>query len=101
MPKQIATAEEFDAEIKSGKVLVDLFATWCGPCKMLSPIVDAVAEESDGSYKVGKVNVDEEGELAMQFGIASIPTLLVFKGGELVNKSVGLIQKDQVLALLK
>ncbi len=82
-------------------VLVDFWASWCGPCKMLSPVVDEVASESDGSYKVGKVNVDEEGELAMQFGIASIPTLLVFSGGELVNKSVGLITKDEILDLLK
>lgn len=81
-------------------VLVDFWATWCGPCKMLSPIVDEVRKELDGKVVVGKVNVDEQQELAMQFGVMSIPTLLVFNNGELVKKSIGFIPKAQVLALL-
>ena len=72
-------------------VLVDFWASWCGPCKMLSPLVDALAETRKDSLAVGKVNVDEAGDLAMRFGVQSIPTLLLFKDGELIDKSVGYI----------
>ena len=82
-----------------GTVLVDFWATWCGPCRMLSPIVDEVAEERT-DVKVGKVNVDEQPELASQFGVMSIPTLLVFRDGKLVNQAVGARPKAGVLALL-
>lgn len=96
------TTENFDQEVlKSDKpVLLDLWASWCGPCKMLSPIVDQVASEND-DIKVGKVNVDDQEELAAKFGVTAIPTLLVFKDGKLVNQSVGFIPKDKVLALVK
>ena len=77
-------------------VLVDFWAAWCGPCRMLSPIVDAVSEEIEG-IKVGKVNVDEEGELAAQFGISSIPCLILFKDGKEANRSVGMIPKEKVI----
>ena len=77
----------------------DFWATWCGPCRMLSPIVDEVAEERT-DVKVGKVNVDEQPELASQFGVMSIPTLLVFRDGKLVNQAVGARPKAGVLALL-
>lgn len=92
---------EFDREVlqDSGTVLVDFWATWCGPCRMLSPIVDEVAEERT-DVKVGKVNVDEQPELASQFGVMSIPTLLVFRDGKLVNQAVGARPKAGVLALL-
>ncbi len=80
-------------------VLIDFWATWCGPCRMLSPIVDEVAEETD-SVKVCKVNVDEEAQLASMFGIEVIPTLIVIKDGKTVNKSVGYIDKEQVLELI-
>ena len=92
---------EFDREVlqDSGTVLVDFWATWCGPCRMLSPIVDEVAEERT-DVKVGKVNVDEQPELASQFGVMSIPTLLVFRDGKLVNQAVGARPKAAVLALL-
>ena len=93
---------DFETEVlKSDKtVLVDFWAVWCGPCRMLSPVVDQVAEENP-YIKVCKVNVDEEQQLAIKYGVMSIPTLLVFKGGELVNQSVGVIPKEEVLNLIK
>lgn len=93
---------DFETEVlKSDKtVLVDFWAVWCGPCRMLSPVVDQVAEENP-DIKVCKVNVDEEQQLAIKHGVMSIPTLLVFKGGELVNQSVGVIPKEEVLNLIK
>ena len=97
----VITKENFDSEVlkAEGTVLVDFWATWCGPCRMLSPIVDEVESEHP-DVKVGKINVDEQPELAQQFGIMSIPTLLVFKNGEKVQESVGLIPKEKVEALL-
>ncbi|MDD7266726.1 MAG: thioredoxin [Lachnospiraceae bacterium] len=83
-----------------GPVLVDFWASWCGPCKMLSPLVDEVAAETAGKAVVGKVNVDEQPELAQKFGVMSIPTLLVFNKGEVVQTSVGAVPKAKILALL-
>ena len=80
-------------------VLLDFWASWCGPCRMVSPIVDEIAAER-GDIKVGKVNVDEERELAGQFGVMSIPTLVVIKGGKVVNQMVGARSKSQILAML-
>ncbi len=96
------TKENFDSEVlKSDKtVLLDFYADWCGPCKMMSPLVDEIAEEHP-EFKVGKVNVDEQQELAEEFGVMSIPTLLVFKNGKLAQTSVGAIPKGQILNLLK
>ena len=97
----VITKENFDSEVlkAEGTVLVDFWATWCGPCRMLSPIVDEVASERT-DVKVGKINVDEQGELAMQFRIVSIPTLIVMKDGKVVEQAVGLIPKEKVEALL-
>ena len=80
-------------------VLLDFWASWCGPCRMVSPIVDEIAAER-GDIKVGKVNVDEQPELAGQFGVMSIPTLVVMKGGKVVNQMVGARPKSQILAML-
>ena len=95
------TKENFEAEIiKSGKIaLIDFWASWCGPCKMIAPIVEEVAEECLDII-VGKVNVDEQPELANLFGITSIPTLAVVKDGKLVGQAVGYRQKEEILELL-
>ena len=86
--------------IRSDKpVLLDFWAPWCGPCRMVSPILDEIAQERS-DIKVGKVNVDEQPELAGQFGIMSIPTLVVMKNGKVVNQALGARPKDQILALL-
>ncbi|MBR4144181.1 MAG: thioredoxin [Lachnospiraceae bacterium] len=95
------TKDNFDEIRNSGKtVLLDFYADWCGPCKMVSPIVDQIAEEYP-EYVVGKINVDDEDELSEDFGVMSIPTLVVLKGGEVAQKSVGVIPKDKILELLK
>ncbi len=94
-------SQNFEEEvIKSEKpVLIDFYADWCGPCKMLSPIIDEIAEENS-EIKVVKVNVDDSQDLAMKYQVMSIPTLVVIKNGEEVNRSVGLIDKSQVLNLI-
>ena len=95
------TKENFEQEVlQSAKpVLLDFWASWCGPCRMLSPVVDEVAEERT-EVKVGKVNVDEQPDLAGEFGVMSIPTLLVFEQGKLVRQAVGARPKASVLELL-
>ena len=95
------TSENFEAEVlkESKTVLIDFLASWCGPCRMLSPVVDQIAEERQ-DIKVCKVNIDEQPELAQKFGIMSIPTLLVFRDGKQVNSSVGVRPKQDILNLL-
>ena len=96
------TSQNFEEEVIRSEipVLVDFWATWCGPCRMLGPIIAEIAEESEGKIKVGKVNVDEEGELAAKFGIMSIPTVMVFKNGEVSATSIGYKPKEAILALI-
>lgn len=95
------TKDSFAQEVLSSdkKVLVDFWASWCGPCRMLSPVVDQVAEERT-DIKVCKINIDEEQELAVEYGVMSIPTLMVFEKGKPVNTSVGVVPKAKILELL-
>ena len=94
------TKKNFEEEVINSKlpVLVDFWATWCGPCMMLAPTVQELADQYEGKLKVGKVNVDEEEALAVKFKIMSIPTLLIFKGGEIVEQSIGYRQKEELCA---
>ena len=96
------TQENFEAEVMEAKgtVLVDFWAAWCGPCQMLSPVVDEVAEALT-DVKVGKVNIDEQPDLAAQFDVMSIPTLMVFKDGQEVEQSVGVIPKESILKMVQ
>ena len=89
MPVLHPTAEEFESLIGSGAALVDFYADWCGPCKMLAPVIDKLSEEYDGRLKVVKVNVDEERELASRFEVASIPSVVILKDGEQKAFEVG------------
>ena len=101
--EKILTTENFE-EIVMGAdvpVLVDFWATWCGPCMMLAPTVEEIAKENEGSLIVGKVNVDDQPALAAQFGIASIPTLLLFKDGQLVDTMIGLRSKADIEKMFK
>ncbi len=96
------TKENFDAEVLSASVpvLVDFWAPWCGPCKMVGPVMDQLAQEFDAKAKIAKVNVDEEGALALRFEVMSIPTVFVFQNGEIVEKAVGAYPKDHYEDLL-
>lgn len=96
------TNKNFDQEVLASDkpVLVDFWATWCGPCRMLAPIIEEIAE-SRSDVKVGKVNVDEEGELAVRFGISSIPTVIVFKNGDIAAQAVGYRPRAEIEALLE
>lgn len=96
------TKENFEQEVLKSdkKVLVDFWASWCGPCRMLSPIIDEIAKETD-KVKVGKVNVDEESDLATQFAVMSIPTLILFENGKPIKQVVGVQSKSAILNMIE
>ncbi len=94
--------DTFQSQVLEGKgtFLVDFWAAWCGPCKMLGPIIDQLAQECEGKAVVGKVNVDEEQELAVKYGVMSIPTVILFKDGQEISRTVGLQSKQALLSML-
>ena len=96
------TDENFNEEVLASDipVLVDFYADWCGPCKMLAPVIETLAAEQEGKVKVGKLNVDDASETARKYGIMSIPTLLYIKNGEVVNKTVGVVSKTEIEQIL-
>lgn len=101
--EKIFTSANFEAEVlKSDKtVLVDFYADWCGPCKMMAPTVDQIAQELGETAVVGKLNVDNSEDIAMKYGVMSIPTLIVFKNGQAVEKKVGVQSKETILAMIQ
>ena len=100
MAELIITKDNFKEEVleSSIPVLVDFWATWCGPCKMVGPIVSEIADEYEGKIKVGKVNGDEQPELAMEYQVSAIPTLFIFKNGQVADKMIGFAQKDEIVS---
>ena len=95
-----ATDQTFPQEISNGTVLVDFWATWCGPCKMIAPVLEELDQDMGDKVKIVKVDVDENQETAGKFGVMSIPTLLVIKNGEVVDKAVGFQPKEALAELL-
>lgn len=94
------TNENFNETISSGTCLVDFWADWCGPCRMVGPVIEALAAKYDGKAKICKVNVDEEEDLALRFGIMTIPTIMVFKDGKEINKRIGVYPQEEYEAML-
>ena len=99
----VITVDNFEEKVLKApkKIMVDFWASWCGPCKALSPIVDEIAEEADDSFLVGKVNIDENRDIALKYKVMSIPTVILFENGEEVKRSVGLVAKEDLLDMLQ
>lgn len=98
----VLSSEEFNSKVLNGtgKVLIDFFATWCGPCRMIAPFIEEIAEEKAGEVEVYKIDIDQSPDIARQFGIRGVPTLMVFEGGKPVNQMVGAQPKAQILQML-
>lgn len=93
----------FESEVLNSNktVLIDFWASWCGPCRMMSPVIDQIAEEMGDNIKVGKINIDEERDLAIQYEVMSIPAFIVFKGGKEIGRSIGVQDKEEIKSMLK
>ena len=96
---KVINEAEFANEVKDGLVLVDFYADWCGPCNAMSPVIEELAKELEGKAKVGKINVDENSDIAVEYNVMSIPTLIVFKNGKEEKRLVGLRDKEELLSL--
>lgn len=98
--KYIKSVSEFNEEIKKDNVLVDFYADWCGPCQMMSPVIDEIAKEKEDIIKVGKINIDENQDLAMEYGVMSIPTIMIIKEGKVETTFVGVRSKSEILGAI-